>query len=62
MAEVSQSRLLYASSNFRYFILHFKYVYFKSQFVYNSIQSTLGVEKKPQEEMVLHSADSCQQA
>lgn len=38
------------SSNLRYFILHFKCVYSKSQFVYNSIHSISGVEKKPQEE------------
>lgn len=50
---VSQTGILYVSSNFRYFILHFKYVYFKSEFVYNSIQSILGVEKKPQEDNVI---------
>lgn len=60
MAEVSQSRMLYASSNFRYFILHLKYVYFKSQFVCNSIQTILGVEKMPQEEN--DCVDACQQA
>lgn len=45
MGEVSQTRMLYVSCNFKCFILHFRYVYLKSQFVYNSIQSILGVEK-----------------
>lgn len=52
MGEVSQTRILDVSCNFRCFILHFKYVYLKNQFGYNSIQSILGVEKSHKKKII----------